>query len=103
MTKTLPITQARECLRSLVERASRRMARFIITRKGKPDAVLMSHAEYQSWMETFEVMADREEMESIREGIAALVGGQAESYEDVFGEPLGGPPAEKRKALTASR
>lgn len=42
MTKTLPITEARANLTSLVDRASRLLDEYIITVNGKPAVVLIS-------------------------------------------------------------
>jgi len=90
MTKTLPITEAREKLRELVEKARRLGARFIITRNGKPDAVLIGHEEFESWMETLEVIGARNEVKAIREGLADIRAGRSSSFEEVFGEPMRG-------------
>lgn len=45
MTKTLPISEARQELPTLVEETSRTMGHVIITRNGKPEAVLMGHVD----------------------------------------------------------
>ncbi|MGE0273920.1 MAG: type II toxin-antitoxin system Phd/YefM family antitoxin [Nitrospiraceae bacterium] len=47
MTKTLPISEACTRLPDLVEAATRTMDRVIITRNGKPEAVLMGHEEFE--------------------------------------------------------
>ncbi len=91
MHKTLPITEAREHLRELVEQANRTMGRVIITRNGKPEAILMGYGEYESWVETLETLADPEEMAAIREGVAAARAGDVVSFEETFGHPLGAP------------
>ena len=61
-----------------------------MTRKGKPAAVLVSHAEYEERLkETVDVLSDPELMRQIRLSqrfVAAQHRGM--SFEDVFGEPL---------------
>jgi prevent-host-death family protein len=89
MTKTLPISEARAQLRDLTEEASRTMGRIIITRNGKPEAVLMGYDEYESWVETLETLADPEEMKAIRQSEEDIRAGRVRSFEEVFGEPLG--------------
>lgn len=42
MIKTLPITEARENLTTLVSRANKRLDEYVITVNGKPAAVLIS-------------------------------------------------------------
>jgi antitoxin YefM len=68
MTKTLPISQAREELTSLVDKAKRKLDEFVITVNGTPAAVLMSAAEFDSWKETLEIMSDPQLMKAIEEG-----------------------------------
>lgn len=67
MIKTLPISEVRQNLASLVDRAQKRFDEYVITVNGKPAAVLMSAAEYESWKETNEILADPVAMREIRE------------------------------------
>ncbi|MEK7521281.1 MAG: type II toxin-antitoxin system Phd/YefM family antitoxin [Patescibacteria group bacterium] len=67
MVKTLPITDAREQLTTLVDKADRLLDEYVITVNGKPKAVIVSAAEYDSWKETNEILADRELVKSIRQ------------------------------------
>lgn len=68
MTHTLPITKAREELTSLVENAKKRLDEYVITVNGTPAAVIISAAEYESWKETNEILADKKLMKAIKEG-----------------------------------
>lgn len=68
MTQTLPITKARALLTNLVNNANRKLDEYIITVKGIPQAVLISAAEYESWKETNEIMADKGLMKAIKQG-----------------------------------
>lgn len=68
MIKTLPITEVRANLTNLVNRAARLLDEYIITVNGKPAAILMSAAEYESWKETNEILADKGLMKAIKEG-----------------------------------
>lgn len=68
MTKTLPITEARQNLTTLVDRANKRLDEFVITVNGKPAAVLMSAQEYDSWRETNEILADKKFVKAIKQG-----------------------------------
>ncbi len=47
MTKTLPITEARQNLTTLVDKANRLMDQYVITVNGKPAARLISNDEYE--------------------------------------------------------
>ncbi|MEK7517362.1 MAG: type II toxin-antitoxin system prevent-host-death family antitoxin [Patescibacteria group bacterium] len=68
MTHTLPITKAREELTTLVENAKKRLDEYVITVNGTPAAVIISAAEYESWKETNEILADKKLMKAIKEG-----------------------------------
>ncbi|MCJ7740778.1 type II toxin-antitoxin system Phd/YefM family antitoxin [Candidatus Microgenomates bacterium] len=83
MTKTLPITKAREQLPTLVERANRLMDEYIITVNGVPAAVLISAAEYESWKETNEILADKTLMRAIKKGEKELAEGKGLDWEEV--------------------
>ena len=83
MIKTLPITKARSELTTLVDRASRLLDEYIITVKGVPAAVLMSAAEYESWKETNEIMADPGLMKAIKQGEKEISEGKTYDWEDV--------------------
>lgn len=90
MTRTIPVSEARQTLPILVNRISKVMDRIIITRKGKPAAVLMGVEEYESWIETLELVSRKETMAGIRAGLTDLKTGRAQSFENTFGEPLHG-------------
>ena len=88
--KTMPLSEARRTLPKLVSESSRRMNRTIITRKGKAEAVLMGMEEYESWVETLEIVSRPETLKALREGIADLKAGRVSSFEEVVKEPLRG-------------
>lgn len=83
MTKTLPITEARKNLTTLVNRASKLLDEYVITVNGKPAAVLMSAAEYESWKETNEILSDPGLMKAIRQGEEDIKKGRVYDWEDV--------------------
>ena len=81
-TKTLPITEAREKLTDLVDKASSQLEEYIITVNGRPKAVLMSSEEFESWKETMEILADKELVKAIREGEKELAEGKGILWEE---------------------
>lgn len=90
MIKTIPVSEARQNLPELMTRLRKLMDRIIITRKGKPEAVIMAFDEYESWVETLELTAKEETVKAIRDGLADLKAGRSRSFEEVFGESLHG-------------
>lgn len=83
MTKTLPITEARQNLTTLVDRANKRLDEYVITVKGKPAAVLMSAKEYDSWRETNGILADKKLMKAIKQGEKDVEAGRLYDWEEV--------------------
>jgi prevent-host-death family protein len=92
MVRTIPVSEARQTLPELVSRMRKLMDRVIITRKGKPEAVIMGFEEYESWVETLELLSKPETVRGIREGLADLKAGRSRTFEEIFGEPLHAKP-----------
>jgi prevent-host-death family protein len=83
MTKTLPITKAREELTMLVENANKRLDEYVITVNGSPAAVLISVEEYESWKETNDIMSDPKLVKAIKQGEREINQGKGIPWEDV--------------------
>jgi prevent-host-death family protein len=62
---TIPLSDARARLSELVEEAVRTHERVEITRNGRRAAVLMSADDFDSLMETLDILADPEAMRDI--------------------------------------
>ena len=78
--KTLSLSEAKAKLSGLVEDVERRDEEVVITRNGRPAAVLVSPDEYESWKETLAIRADRDLMREIKTGLAALKSRKARLY-----------------------
>ena len=88
MSKTLPISEVKTRLPELVSRLEER-EEIVVTRNGKPAAVLVNYAEYERLKDTLEVLSDPESMRQIAESKSFYgKGRQGESFEAVFGESL---------------
>lgn len=66
MPETVPFTDAKAHLSQLVDKVLREHERFVLTRNGRPVAVLLSPDELASLEETVEILQDRKLLESIR-------------------------------------
>jgi len=60
---------------------------IVVSRKGKPVAVVIGTKEYNSIMATLEEMADPRALRALREAQADSVAGRIYTYEEVFGHP----------------
>ncbi len=78
--KTLPLSEAKSQLSNLVEKVSRLDEEVVITRNGRPAAVLVSPAEFESWKETVAIRQDASLMREIRAGLRALTSRKARLY-----------------------
>ena len=70
--KTLPLSEAKSQLSGLVEQVRALEEQVVITRNGRPAAVLVSADEFERWKETIEVRGDAALMKEIRAGLRAL-------------------------------
>lgn len=66
MSETVPFTEAKAHLSELVDRTQREHERFLVTRNGRPAAVLLSPDDLASLEETVEILQDSVLLESIR-------------------------------------
>lgn len=78
--KTLSLSEAKTKLSGLVDEVSRRDEEVVITKNGRPAAVLVSADEYDSWQETNAVRADAGLMREIKAGLRALKARKARLY-----------------------
>ena len=78
--KTLSLSEAKARLSGLIEDVESRDEEIVITRNGRPAAVLVSPEEYDSWNETRAIRADKDLMREIRAGLAALKKRKARLY-----------------------
>ena len=65
MAKTLPISEVKTRLPALVTGVEEREEEVIVTRRGRPAAVLVNYAEYERLKSTLETLSDPELMDQI--------------------------------------
>ena len=70
--KTLSLSEVKMKLSELVDRVHSTDEEVVITKNGRPAAVLVSAEEFESWKETIEILASGDLMEEIRRGLTAL-------------------------------
>ena len=66
MTPT-PLTQARNRLSEIVDEVTATGSEIVITLHGKPAAVVMGYEDYESLIETLNILSDSETMEALAE------------------------------------
>ena len=85
--KTLSLSEAKMKLSKLVDAVSTTDEEVVITKNGRPAAVLVSPDEFEGWKETNLIRSDRVLMQEIKKGLSALKKKKAKLYtlEELFG------------------
>lgn len=78
--KTLPLSEAKARLSSLIDSVERTDQEVVITRNGRRAAILVSPDEFDSWKETVALRADPGFLAEIRKGLRALKTRKARLY-----------------------
>ena len=91
MPRTLPISEVKARLPELVTGVQERAEEIVVTRKGRPAAVLVNYEGYERLKGTLDVLSDPDPMKQIhRSRRSYAAGGEGLSLEDVFPEITGG-------------
>ncbi len=78
--KTLSVSEAKMKLSALIEAVKTTDEEVVITKNGRPAAVLVSPDEYESWRETMIIRSDGDFMAEIKKGLSAIKGNKASIY-----------------------
>lgn len=83
MAKIVPFTEARARLTELLDEVAKRHEHVVITRNGRPTAVVLSTEEYDALEETLEILEDDETLEALRESEEDVKAGRLSSLDQV--------------------
>lgn len=82
---TIPLTEARERLFEITEEIQGPNCRYTLTKHGRRKAVLLSAEEYDTWVETMEVMREIPDLaKDIKRAEKEYRRGQLVSFENVL-------------------
>jgi prevent-host-death family protein len=82
-TETISLTDLRPRISELVERAHREFERFVITRHGRAEAVLMAADELEGLLDTIDILSDRALVKRLVEAEEELLGGGGHELDDL--------------------
>lgn len=84
--KTLSLSEVKMKLSGLIDKVIARDEEIMITKNGRPAAVLVSPDEFESWRETIAVRSEPELIAEIRNGLKDLKGKKSKLYtlEELF-------------------
>ncbi len=96
MAKTLPLSEVKTRLPELVTGVQEREEEVVVTKNGRPAAILINVDEYARLKETLDVLSDPDLMKQINRSKAFYRSSKKGlTFEDVFGEPV--VPIKKRR------
>ncbi|MBI4422995.1 MAG: type II toxin-antitoxin system Phd/YefM family antitoxin [Elusimicrobia bacterium] len=84
-THALPTTLARKRFLSIVRDAGASYARYVITHRGRPEAVVMSADEFEGWLETLEIAESSSWRKALAKARQEEKAGRRLSFETVVG------------------
>ncbi len=85
-TKFVPVTSLRPQLLKCISRAGKLGEEYVITKNGRPTAVIIGFDEWESWKETIELLSDSKALKRIKKNKAYFNrGGKGKSIMEVFG------------------
>ena len=97
MAKTLSLSEVKARLPELIVGVQDREEEVVVTKNGRPAAILINVQEYARLKETLDVLSDPALMKQIARSRAFYRSGRKGlTFEDVFGEPA--TPVKKRRS-----
>ncbi len=83
MVKIVPFSEARSNLTELLDDLEKRHEHVLITRNGRPSAVLLSADEFEALEETLEILQDSDLMEALQRSDKDVKAGRLTSLTDL--------------------
>jgi len=86
LSSTISASQARNNFYEILDEVSGKLKKFVITRRGSAQAVVMNPEEVESWEETMEIMANKNLVRDIRKAEKEIAAGKTTRYENLLKE-----------------
>ncbi|MFH0764210.1 MAG: type II toxin-antitoxin system Phd/YefM family antitoxin [Candidatus Omnitrophota bacterium] len=83
MTRNVTLKALRPRLPRIIDDIDSKMDRFVITRRGKPVALMMSVDDYESLLETLDILGDKGLMKKIRKAEAEIKKGNFKTLDKI--------------------
>jgi prevent-host-death family protein len=81
--KTLAVSEARQEFLRIVERARKTMDRYVVTKKGKPEATILSYRDYQTLLETSRLIRNPALLKKLQRAAVHAERGQTTALEEI--------------------
>ncbi len=86
MVNFISIRELRPKLSNVLKRIHNKFERYVITRKGKPEAILLSVEDYESMVETLEIESDKALMKRLKKAEKDLRAGKGTTLAEIHKE-----------------
>jgi prevent-host-death family protein len=83
MITTMSLKELRPELPKVIARIDGKLDRYIVTKRGKPVIVMLSIEDYESLMETLDILADPQAMADLRKGEKDIRKGRTHSWAEI--------------------
>lgn len=83
MVNTISLKKLRPGLPEVIRGIDTKLDRYIIMKRGRPVAVMMSPDDYDSLLETIEILSDKETVKRIKKAKKEVTEGKTISLEDL--------------------
>ena len=83
MTKSITLKNLRPKLPNVMKEIDAKMDRFVITKRGRPIALMMSIDDYESLLETIDILSDSKLMKRIKKAKEDVKKGMLKSLERI--------------------
>ena len=83
MPETVPVRQLRSELAQFIDRVADLREHIVVTRHGRPAAVLIPVDEYEALEETAEILSDTEALAAVQEGLVEVERGDTVTLDEL--------------------
>lgn len=83
MINTVTLKSLRPELPKVIARIDGKLDRYVVTKRGKPIVVMLSVEDYESLMETLDILADPKAMADLRKGEEDIRKGKTRSWAEI--------------------
>ena len=86
IVKHIPVSSAKAQLLELLRQVENEREAIVITKNGLPKAVLLNYEEFSGLLETIDILADQQAIQTIRTGLKDIQAGRVVRLADAFDE-----------------
>lgn len=83
MIKSISVRELRSNISKVIDDVYSKFDRYVISRRGKPEVVMISVEDYESLLETIEIQSDKELMKRIKGAEKEIPKGKGKSLKDI--------------------